>query len=178
MSDVFGDYPKVRRALEHAGITSVATIMMLPRTSLMEIRGIGSNTASLICRVMCEFDLEERDPFESMIGFVGRVFGRVANAPIGILQVNQVRERGKTQSLLSPLEIITLLTEIEPQMTVLDLIKLMPTEIAEMIDKLGPDPLGFDVEDQIEAIEKRLGIYDLTLYHRPLNLRFVGILSE
>lgn len=140
LATTFGARKSVMKALNKAGVKSVTPVMMLPQEVLRsEFDGIGASSARFITSALAEHGLPHRTISQKRHDFVNEHFGCIEDAPIGVLQVGTVLVLGpkgkSTRASFSPLEVVSLMEDIQPKTTVIDLLlmgkKGLKQEIAQ-----------------------------------------------
>jgi hypothetical protein len=143
--EVFGDDAAIMKAFQAIHCQSVAAVMLMPRSALLKLKGIGPHHAQLINRLLRAHGLPHRDYAEKMADFLVRAFGSVHYAPLGVLQVTVVRKGDYNYPLLAPLQSISLLEDIEPNTEVGDITKLSSDQVQQWIESNAT--FGLEVAD-------------------------------
>jgi hypothetical protein len=148
-------YGGLLKVLTQAGFKSIAPLMALPTESLLDIPGIGLTNVSLIDRVLQRNGLERRCLNEGLFPYLDRQFGRVEDAPVGVLQIVVVRNGATNWSLFAPLEIVNVLERKDnPRMRIRDLMMVDSDDIRRSVK--AQSGLIHDLSEDIIHLKRRL----------------------
>ena len=154
-------YTRLLNDLKHAGFKSIAPLMALSSEDFLKIPNIGNTTVSLIEKVLMHHNLEHRQLEESLCTYLERQFGRVEDAPIGVLQIVVGRSGTTDWQIFAPLQLIGILEEADsPQMRVRDLMMMEPHELPRALEALGrtvqdPQKDTFNVGVRLRGLDGR-----------------------
>jgi len=176
LAEAFGDRKSLMKSLHKAGFKSIVPLMMMPREALLELPGIGMSSVLVISRTLKKHRLSQHVFSDRMSVFIDKQFGCIEDAPISVLQVTIVRNDQLNRPVFAPLEIISLLEDIEPRMTVMDLIRMSREEIRVMVQVQSSFGLHLhDLAEDLKHLAIRLGNFDLEFGAQlPIQLRAVN----
>lgn len=141
--------------LKQAGFRSVAPLMALPPEALLEIPNIGKTTVSLIDDVLRRNNLEQRRLTENLFSYLDRQFGRVEDAPVGVLQIVVVRHDTTNWPLFAPLQIVKVLEQMDsPWIHIRDLMMMGHADLRRTIE--SQSGLIHDVQQDVAHLKLRL----------------------
>lgn len=168
ITEAFGGNYRLMAALNQAGFKSVVPLMMLPREALLEIPGIGISSAVLVTKTLKKYGYGQHNICERMSTFIEEQFGSIEDAPISTLQVTVVREDIVNRPVFAPLEIISLLEDIESHFTIRDLIRMSRDEVRSLVQSQAAFGMQIhDLPEDIKHLAIRLGNFDLEFVRSP-----------
>ena len=159
--------------LRAAGFTSVVPLMMLPTQSLIGMEAgdqtIGYRSAARVTQTLAQRNLRQHVFCEKMSEFIDDQFGCIEDTPIAALHVTIVRGYQDNRPVFAPLELISLLEDIQPRMTVLDLVKMTPEGIKHEIESRALFGLKVhSLTEDLKHLKMRLENYDLSFTASPV----------
>lgn|GEM_PF-3814921 len=182
LEETFGSNPAVLDLLNKAGFTSVAPLMLLPRPALIGVsagqhRKIDHRSATKVSQQLSKRGLKQHDLNEPMAKFIDEQFGCIDDAPISIMQVTIMRNAHANLPVFAPLEVVGLLEDIEPHMTMLDLVRMTRHEVRDMVEERAAFGLRIhNLHEDLKHLALRLGNFDLSFtpkriatLHRAVN---------
>lgn len=176
IAEAFGGNYRLIKAFHAAGFKSVVPIMLMPREALVEIDGIGTTSAQRVTKTLKAYGLGHHVVCERMASFIEKEFGSVEDAPVSVLQVTIVRGEQLNRPMFAPLEVVSLLEDIESHMTVGDLARMTREDVRRTVQ--GEAVFGLEIHDlreDMKHLAMRLGNFDLEFgMQMPTPLRVVN----
>lgn len=168
VSGVFKGHPTLMTALDNAGVTSLVQVMLLPRQSLMEFKGIDTKSSRCVSNKLRLFGLTHRDMCTSMKQFVADEFGGIEFTPIQALSIVVEQVHNAPHPHLWPLRMLNSLHAIEPNTTVMDLIQMGGHGIRAAVEKHESYSFEADVfYDEIDELNWRLAWWNTSMHIAP-----------
>ncbi len=157
LEDVFGSHSLVVRTLNSAHIYSVVPAMLMPKSTLIELPGVGLATVSYISRALADHGLGHRKLDERVFEFVSREFNCVEYTPIAALNVTVQETKFGHRPFHNPLRLARFIDKVKPGMNLVDLMVLNREGIINSIDQYavhGPDKLA--LRREVKELYSRL----------------------
>ena len=174
LEQVFGDNEHLMRAFSRANITSVVTLMTLPRELLLnDIDGIGEYAVQHISRQLAAHNLEHRAFTEKLPHFIARLFGSIEDAPVAVLNTVLLRSALSTQpqgtvtcrAHYAPIQLLQLVEEIDPQFSVEDILNRSETELITLLSQhFEIRPIRVRLQSDVKDINWRLNWWNHKLH--------------
>ncbi|MGV9001879.1 MAG: hypothetical protein ACOH18_02895 [Candidatus Saccharimonadaceae bacterium] len=161
LTEAFGKNYRLKAAFNNAGFKTVVPIMMLPREALLEIPGIAVASAMRVAKTLKHYDLGQHIISERMSEFIESEFGRVRDAPIGVLQVTIVRSGDTNRPYFAPLDVIDMLEKIEPEMKIRQLLLMPAARILSDLEMHGARAAVRNPKEDFKHLAIRLGNFGL-----------------
>lgn len=177
LAETFGTDTVIMKAVKRGGFNSVLPFMLLPFGSIQDIYGIGVSADTRITALLKQQGLERRAYTERLMKYLVRKYGCVEDAPIGVLTIDVVRKEDINYPMYAPLESIRLLETFQPNMALIDLIKLSRAKLRKELKEQDPHQNRINsITDDVSSIEARLARLQLRFAEsRETSLAMIGI---
>ncbi len=131
---VFGSNPALCRVIKKH-FDSIVPILLVSRQYLLNLDGIGHMRAMEIERLLRQAGLRQRDFSENTELFINALFGSIEEASVHALQVTFDVAEGVVFTSYHRLTVVTQLAQIEPEMSVNDVLKLSTDDVEALLSK-------------------------------------------
>ena len=177
LEEFFGGKKRVYDPLVRAGITTLTPLFLTPEGLLQRtVKGLGPQRDAEVTSVLRTNSIRRHKSHEDIETCIDRTFGDIKDAPVGVLHVRIDRKQSENRPMYVPLELIKLLEEHEPHMTITDLAELTRRELMYIGSGVNNQSLSVDnIREEVQHVVSRLAYFDISLaVPAPIAIRKFG----